>query len=279
MKKLLVFTDLDGSLLDHNDYSWQAARPALQALEENGFPVIYTSSKTSAEILELRQETGNQHPFISENGAVANIPGMYFSDTCIRGEYSSTPDSFLFGRAHAEIISLLNRLRHEHNYSFHGFYDMELDELIELTDLDRRQALNAVLRKATEPLLWKDTEEALISFKEHVENEGLLVTSGGRFLHVMSDVNKGNTVKWMAQRYQQAEPETDWVIVCIGDSVNDVPMLEVADRPVFILNPATKQPDVSFIANLVQTRLPGPAGWNEAMLAMVNELLQENYHE
>ncbi len=31
---MLVFTDLDGSLLDHYDYGFAAARPALAALAE-----------------------------------------------------------------------------------------------------------------------------------------------------------------------------------------------------------------------------------------------------
>jgi len=28
-RRLIVFTDLDGTLLNHGDYSWEAARPAL----------------------------------------------------------------------------------------------------------------------------------------------------------------------------------------------------------------------------------------------------------
>lgn len=40
----LVFTDLDGTLLDHDTYSWEAARPALDRLKRQQVP--WTSGDT-----------------------------------------------------------------------------------------------------------------------------------------------------------------------------------------------------------------------------------------
>ena len=48
---LLVFTDLDGSLLDHDTYDWQPASAWLTRLEQRAIPVIPTTSKTRAELL------------------------------------------------------------------------------------------------------------------------------------------------------------------------------------------------------------------------------------
>ena len=50
MNRLIVFTDLDGTLLDHDDYSFEAARPALAKLETLNIPVILTTSKTATEV-------------------------------------------------------------------------------------------------------------------------------------------------------------------------------------------------------------------------------------
>ena len=44
MKRWLVFTDLDGTLLDE-DYGWEAARPAVEALRAASIPIILNSSK------------------------------------------------------------------------------------------------------------------------------------------------------------------------------------------------------------------------------------------
>ncbi|MCG7852909.1 MAG: HAD hydrolase family protein, partial [Methanosarcinaceae archaeon] len=48
--KYVVFTDLDGTLIDHDTYSYKAARPALAALKKQGIPLIFCTSKTRAEI-------------------------------------------------------------------------------------------------------------------------------------------------------------------------------------------------------------------------------------
>ncbi|WP_257294501.1 hypothetical protein [Endozoicomonas sp. YOMI1] len=52
---ILVFTDLDGSLLDHNHYGWAAARPALELLSEREIPVIFNTSKTFKEVLVIQR--------------------------------------------------------------------------------------------------------------------------------------------------------------------------------------------------------------------------------
>ena len=49
MKRWLIFTDLDGTLLDE-DYGWIAARPAIEALQMASFPIILNSSKTVSEM-------------------------------------------------------------------------------------------------------------------------------------------------------------------------------------------------------------------------------------
>jgi ribonucleotide monophosphatase NagD (HAD superfamily) len=49
MPSPLVFTDLDGTLLDHDTYDWTPARDALDRLTRAGIPVVFTSSKTAAE--------------------------------------------------------------------------------------------------------------------------------------------------------------------------------------------------------------------------------------
>src|SRR5690554_5601326 len=62
---MIVFTDLDGTLLDHDSYSWRAAKPAMARLGANGIPLIFNSSKTAAEISELQSRMGLRGPFIA----------------------------------------------------------------------------------------------------------------------------------------------------------------------------------------------------------------------
>lgn len=271
MKKLLVFTDLDGSLLDHRDYSWEKALPALQLLNERAFPVVLNSSKTAVEIIELKQKLNNREPFISENGAVVSTPCGYFTP----GDNQKTSneyDSKLFSITYEEIVFILKKIRETYQFKFQSFNDMSVETLIQETNLSPQQAAAAKQRQASEPLKWLDTEDALEQFKKFLARENLFLTAGGRFYHVMSEVNKGMGVKWLKKQYEKLEPGTQWITVALGDSFNDVQMLESVDYPVLISNPDARQPDVSHIKNLFRPQLPGPAGWNEAVLHLTNKL-------
>ena len=78
--QLIIFTDMDGSLLDHDTYSHQPADELLAWLRNNQIPVIPCTSKTRAEMLVLREELANTHPFVVENGAAIYMPRAYFSN-------------------------------------------------------------------------------------------------------------------------------------------------------------------------------------------------------
>ena len=76
--QIIIFTDLDGSLLDHYDYNHRAADELLILLAQQNIPVIPTSSKTRLELEAFRVEISNTDPFIAENGAAIFIPENYF---------------------------------------------------------------------------------------------------------------------------------------------------------------------------------------------------------
>ena len=79
MKKTVVFSDLDGTLLDESSYSFKDALPAVRLLQLRAIPLVLCSSKTRAEIEPCRLSLHNRHPFISENGGGIFIPPGYFS--------------------------------------------------------------------------------------------------------------------------------------------------------------------------------------------------------
>ena len=75
----VVFTDLDGTLLDHSTYSFAEAQPALALLKSKNVPLIFCTSKTRSEVEYWRGLLGNNHPFIVENGGAAFVPENYFN--------------------------------------------------------------------------------------------------------------------------------------------------------------------------------------------------------
>src|SRR5690606_17556113 len=69
MPQLIVFTDLDSTLLDHETYSFAAALPALEQLRQKNIPLGIVTSKTRAEIKGLRSELNISGPDVCENGS------------------------------------------------------------------------------------------------------------------------------------------------------------------------------------------------------------------
>jgi mannosyl-3-phosphoglycerate phosphatase len=66
--KIVVFTDLDGSLLDFDHYSFEGARLSLERLKRHHIPVVFTTSKTRREVEVLRQEMGIDAPSLWRMG-------------------------------------------------------------------------------------------------------------------------------------------------------------------------------------------------------------------
>ena len=75
---IIIFTDLDGTLLDHTNYGFEAALPMLDFIKTNDIPLIIVTSKTKNEVIRIQELLGFKAPFIIENGAGIFIP---FEDT------------------------------------------------------------------------------------------------------------------------------------------------------------------------------------------------------
>lgn len=269
-KKLVVFTDLDGTLLDHDDYSWQAAKPALAELKRRQCPIILNSSKTRPEIEALRKEMANSDPFIVENGSAVCIPEHHFASQ--KNELTIKR----FGPNRDDILKILEGLRKGYGYSFKSFQDMSVKQLAETTGLDMASARMAKQRDASEPLVWLDSEVRLHSFMSRLSTLGLTVIAGGRFYHVMGSVSKADSIEWLMNAYRDQYPENVFVSVGLGDSFNDIPMLEAVDLPVLVAGKHGKQIMIKR-DDLIRTKEPGPVGWNQAILTLIeSELAPDN---
>lgn len=261
--ELLIFTDLDGTLLDHGSYSWAPAQPTLDQIAADDIPLIFCSSKTCSEILELRGQLNNHHPFITENGSAVYLPAGYFDagQGSREGEYEKR----LFSLERARIIQILSELRAEYGYRFRGFQDMSVSVLAESTGLPPEAAEKAKQRDCSEPIQWLDEEQALLTFRRQLAQQGLRLLRGGRFHHVMGETDKGVAIQWLIQRYQQRWPERRYTSVALGDSPNDQGMLEAVDIPV-VIEPARGEPlRLEHSDRVIYAGAKGPVGWQNMM--------------
>ncbi|APZ54742.1 HAD-IIB family hydrolase [Salipiger abyssi] len=252
--RLIVFTDLDGTLLDHSDYSHDAAQPALDALQEHKIPLILASSKTAAEILPLHQELGlGDWPIIAENGAARIAPGAAETDRA----------------AYARLREILATLPDDLRAPFRGFGDMSDAEVAEITGLPPAAAALARQRNFSEPGLWQGPPERLDAFLAALKAHGVTARRGGRFLTLSFG---GTKAQQMAGIMADLGANT---AIALGDAPNDVEMLEQADHGVIIRNDHGKGiPTLpgETAGRITRSAQPGPEGWNTAMLALLDRL-------
>lgn len=260
--QLIIFTDLDGTLLDHQTYSWQAAKPALARINAAAIPLVLSSSKTAAEIRALRVELGNKEPYIVENGAAVILPADWLG---------SAEDRVVnFGASREVVLSVLQRLR-EAGAQFQGFADMSVEELAEATGLDLAAAALAQQRHGTEPVLWQGTEAELQAFEADLETENLRLAQGGRFLHVMGRFDKADGARFLLGKYRERYGPDRLVSIALGDSPNDQRMLESADIAVVIRGVNSELVTLSARRHAMRSLKPGPEGWNDCVLNLLFE--------
>lgn len=270
---LLVFTDLDGSLLDHHTYDWTPAQRWLDELRQRKVPVIINTSKTLAEVSELAQELNlTDYPCVTENGGAIWLPAG-----CpllpLQQDATSLPPAMGLGEGGLirlggnirQVRSVLATLRQQ-GFQFEGFGDVTPERVMEWTDLPLAKARCAWQRQSSEPLVWQQGESELGDFVTALEAQGLTLTRGGRFMHVgAAGVNKGNALEWLRERYQKLSPAVVTALA-LGDGANDVPMLSAADLGVLVKGMGTAVTfPASFKTPLYRTRTPGPTGWCEGL--------------
>jgi mannosyl-3-phosphoglycerate phosphatase len=247
VKSYVIFTDLDGTLLDHDSYSYEPAKPALLALRAKRIPLIFCTSKTRAEVEALRDELGNDYPFIVENGAAILIPTGYFPFSLVTATCCDRYDVILLGVPYTEVVAVLKRAATTSGCAVRGFHDMSVAEVALGCGLSVRDAENAKTREYDEPFEVLTDSPALIgSLLNRIEEQGLTWTRGGRFYHARGRHNKGDAARFLAGLYRRSNP--DATTVGLGDGPNDLSLLETVDVPI----PCC-----------------GPRAWNDAILRLL----------
>lgn len=271
MRRLIVFTDLDGTLLDADSYSWEAAKEALDKLRESGVPLILASSKTRMEIEPLRSELKNRHPFIVENGGAVFVPKGYFNfpleRSVLRGDY----EVLELGIPYAALRMALKDIERESGILLRGFGDMSEKEIAERTGLSMAAAALARQREYDEPLVLDASPKHIQQLDESIQARGLCLVRAGRFYHLSGATDKGVACRYLSEAYKcTAALAGDRVVtVGVGDSYNDVPLLANVDRPILVQKPDGSYDLRAAIPGLKFAPDPGPIGWNRAVMEIL----------
>lgn len=257
--KLIVFSDLDGTLLDHDSYSFAPAKPMLDQLSALGVPVILASSKTAVEMIPIRAEMQlGAVPMICENGA---------------GRVDATAQNAETADDYVRLRAALDRVDPALRKKFEGFADMGADRIAQVTGLPLDQAKLAGTRNYSEPGLWHGSDQQQQQFVQALDALGIAARMGGRFLTLSFGATKADQMTTIVQQYGSP------ISVALGDAPNDLEMLNAADHGIIITNPhrepLPKQPGEA-TGRIYRTQQPGPSGWTEGLTALLSTLKIHN---
>jgi len=264
---LVVFADLDGTVLRHEDYDWSAARPAITELARRAVPLVIASSKTRAEIELWRDRLANRDPFISENGGGLYVPPGT-TPRPVPGAFPAGPyECVAFGRPYAELRAALPVLAGRLGVPLAGFGDMGAEQIARLTGLAGDDLRRAREREYDEPFvpareLGDEEEGALIA---HARALGLRVTRGGRFHHLLGPTSKGTAARRLMAGYGGRSIPS----LGIGDGPNDLDLLRAVDRAFVVARfDGTHHPELrAALPGARFTRGIGPEGFAEAIFS------------
>ena len=269
---VVIFTDLDGTLLDRETYDWEAAEPALKLCYRHNFPIVLVSSKTRAEIEIFQAKLGLSAPFISENGGGVFFPRRSHHEGPPGAVVSDDSWKWSLGPSYDALVKALGEIRDELGWVIRGCSEMTPEEISNRTGLDLETSQLALRREHDEPfIIVEPLDKDMDALEEAAERRGFQITEGGRFYHLHGKKDKGEAVKHLILWYKGSQPRL--ISVALGDSPTDFSMLEQVDHPVLIRSSETYSGLKDRIPGLKITSQMGPEGWNSAVLNIVGEII------
>tara|TARA_B100000941_G_C28460906_1_gene530698 strand:+ start:43 stop:849 length:807 start_codon:yes stop_codon:yes gene_type:complete len=248
--KVLIFTDLDGSLLHRDTFKFDEIKDYLTQLISNGIFVIPNTSKTEKEILEFINELGSSLPFISENGAA--IYGLDLLN-------ANFPKKLILSREKDDLLNIFkNTVPSNLQNKCKWLSDMDKKKQSLIFGLKDKKLSMALDRKYTIPFLFEGTKNEKNELSKIIKNRDLYLQEGGRVINLTDKVNKANALRVFVKFFKKDNMNVK--TIAVGDNYNDLEMLKTSDFPCLVFNDKFTLDKIS-INNLITSNKPSPAGW------------------
>ncbi len=262
MPHFVFFSDLDSTLLDHDTYSFEEAKPALQRIRQTNSSLVFCTSKTKTESLDYEEKFSLREPFIVENGGAIYIPKGYFKHGIAESVAEQEYLALRLGTDAKELEAVVNTLSKKIDIT--PFHRMGILEVMQDLGLNEEQARKAKDRHFTASFK-NPGKEMVERARTLVEKKGYTLTVGGRYCAVMRGSDKGKAVQTLLQHYRKDFANV--VSVGLGDAPNDFPMLRGCDKAFLVA-----KKNGSYSSNeFPKADGVGPGGWNKAVLEVLRD--------
>ncbi len=251
---LIIFTDLDGSLLHRDNFKFDEIKDYIKSLIDDGITIIPNTSKTEKEIEEFIKELGSNIPFISENGS--SIHGLNLINT-------NFPNKIILSRDKQELIKIFNsKVPEELKTKCKFISNMNIKQQTSIFGLQENNLKNALNRKYTFPFIFEGDKIEKNKLLKFLKSSSLNMQEGGRVLNLGDNTDKVKSMNQVLKIYKKVESKIK--VIAVGDNFNDLDMLRNCDIPCLVFNDEFKQDQVN-IDNLIFSNKPSPEGWADVI--------------
>jgi mannosyl-3-phosphoglycerate phosphatase len=268
----LIFTALEGALLDPRTRSIAEAEETLSELDRRHIPLILVTSRTRAEIEPVRRKLGHGHPFITESGGGIFFPDGYFNLKIPGAERSGRYLRVALARPYEEVCAALDDIAEESGVGVTGFHHMSAREIAENTGLKPRDAELARDREFDEPFFFTSAnEQAVARFVTAAREHGCDARPGETFWHFYSGCDAARAVRSLTKFFREAT-RTKLRAVGVGATTEDLPWLRAMDQAVMLpgLDSDSERSDSNQLKGITTGEIAGPAGWSASILNIIS---------
>ena len=261
-KKIIIFSDLDGSLLDKDTFGFDEIEDYFKELISKGIKIIPNSSKTEAELSDFNNQYNLNLSFIAENGS--SIHGLNLI-------HENLPEKIILSRTADEIYKVYNQnITPDLKIKITFILNLKSNEQQEIFGLSLEKMNLAIKRDHSIPIQFNGTEIEKNEFIKIMNNSGLTIQTGGRIMNICDNVNKS---KAMSKTMELINKEIDKEIITIGvgDNQNDIDMLKHSDYPCLVKNNSFDSSLLN-IDNLIKSTEPSPRGWADVIKTAIQKI-------
>ena len=261
-QKVLIFSDLDGTLLNRDTFSFDEIKNYILYLISNDISLIPNSSKTKEEINEFNKKLGEDLPYIVENGAA--IFDLHLIN-------SNFPEEIVLSREIEEILTIFSEKIPKNLVSKLKFlHNLDLSDQMKILGLSKEKIRNALKRKYSIPLLFNGNISEKREIKNLVKSAGLTLQEGGRVINLCDNVSKSMAMKKVVKLFNKISNDK-LTTIAVGDNFNDLEMLKNSDIPCLVFNDKFTLETIN-INNCLVSKKSAPEGWEEIVKLALDKI-------
>ena len=271
-KKVIIFTDLDETLLKENKYNHNILNNFIKTLLKKEYEIIPVTSKTYLEVINLLKQIKYKLPFSVENGAANYIP----INTSKNYLYKKIVNPWAIKKN--VIKKILNKSifkAYLHNLKY--IEDLSIVEQKEITKLNSKQLEGFNSREYTIPVLISGDKYFKKKFEETLFKYNLKIVFGGKLNNISGLHSKLNSLSFFSYKYKQKLRNTKIIIISLGDNQNDIEILNNSNYSGIIKNNTYKTLNLYKKKNIFRSFTEAPFGWVEVLKKIIIKMERDYY--